>query len=306
MNPDGPSPAPPDRFRTGVAPVNGVEIAFDEFGDPADRPLLVVPGLGTQRVYWHEDLTRMLAERGLRVIRMDNRDTGESTILSDLGTPPWIPMMLGLPIGLRYRISDMARDAVGLLDHLGVERAHLVGFSMGGMISQKVAVDHPGRVGSLCSIMSRTGRLSDSLPGGRQLLALMRRAPTVRDEYLTYTEALGAVIGSPAYPQNPERLREIATEAFRRGLHPDGTARQLHAINAQRDRARALSRVEIPSLVIHGSADRLVFPRGGRHTADVIPGSRLRIYEGMGHDLPEQLWPRFVDEIVSNIARATR
>lgn len=296
----------PDGPCTGRANLNGVEIAFDEFGDPSGRPLLVVPGLGTQRIFWDDDLSEMLVDRGFRVIRIDNRDCGESTVLDRLGTPAWIPMMFGIPTGLRYRIADMAGDVVGVLDHLGIGQADLVGYSMGGMIGQKVAVDHPERVSSLCSIMSRTGRFSDSLPGGRQLLALMRRTPvTAADEYLTYAESLGAVIGSPAYPPDPERLRRIASEAFRRGIHPEGTARQLHAINAQRDRSRALRRTRIPTVILHGSADRLVFPRGGRHTADVIPDSRLRIYEGMGHDLPEQLWPRFVDEIESNAARAT-
>lgn len=292
-------------MRSGRAAVNGLEIAYDDFGDPGGQPLLLIPGLGVQRVYWADEFVSLLTARGFRPIRIDNRDVGESTILTELGTPAWLAMVFGIPIGLRYTIADMAADAVGVLDRLGIERAHVAGFSMGGMIAQQVATDHPGRTTSICSIMSRTGRFSDSLPGGRQLLAILRKAPTVRDEYLTYTEALGAVIGSPAYPPDPDRLREITGEAFRRGIHPDGSARQLHAINAQKDRARALGRTRIPALVIHGSADKLVFPRGGRHTADVIPGARLRIYEGMGHDLPEQLWARFADEIESNAARAS-
>lgn len=292
------------RVESGRAPVGEVEIAFDDHGDPSDPALLLVPGLGTQRIYWDDPLVEMLTGYGFRVVRMDNRDVGESTVLDRLGTPNWLAMMLGVPVGLRYTMSDMAADAIGLLDHLGIERAHVAGFSMGGMIVQTMAVEHPGRVLSMCSIMSRTGRFSDSLPGGQQLIALMRRAPTDLDGFLTHTEALGAVIGSAAFPQDEERLRRIAAEAFRRGVHPDGSARQLHAINAQRDRSRALRQSTIPSLVIHGSADRLVFPRGGRHTAAVIPGARLRVYDGMAHDLPEQLWPRFVDEIASNAARA--
>jgi len=291
-------------FRSGRAAVNGLEIAWDDFGDPSGRPLLLVPGLGVQRIYWADELVRSLAGEGFRVIRIDNRDVGESTILTHLGTPSWPAMAFGIPAGLRYTIADMASDAIGVLDHLGIPSAHLAGFSMGGMIVQQIAVDHPGRVASLCSIMSRTGRFSDSLPGGRQLLAVLRDAPTAREEFITYTEALGAVIGSPAYPPDPGRLRQIAGEAFRRGIHADGSARQLHAINAQKDRSRALRGLRIPALVIHGSADKLVFPRGGLHTADSIPGSRLRIYEGMGHDLPQQLWSRFVDEIAANAGRA--
>lgn len=293
------------RSESGRAPVGEVEIAYDDFGDPGDPALLLVPGLGTQRVYWDEPLIDMFVVRGFRVIRIDNRDVGESTVLRHLGTPGRIPMMLGIPTGLRYTMSDMAADAVGVLDHLGIERGHIAGFSMGGMIVQTMAVEHPERVLSMCSIMSRTGRFSDSLPGGRQLLALLRPAPTDLDSFLTHTEALGAVIGSAAFPQDEERLRRVATEAFNRGIHPDGTSRQLHAINAQRDRSRALRKSSVPTLVIHGSADRLVFPRGGRHTAKVTPGARLRIYDGMAHDLPEQLWPRFADEIASNAARAS-
>lgn len=301
---DGTGAADPE-FRSGRAPVNGIEIAYDDFGEPAGRPLLLVPGLGVQRIYWADELVSMFVSRGFRVIRIDNRDVGESTILTGLGTPAWAAMVFGIPTGLRYTIADMADDAVGVLDHLGIDRADIAGFSMGGMIVQRLAIDHPERVSSLCSIMSRTGRFSDSLPGGRQLLAILRQAPTVLDDYLAYTEALGEVIGSPAYPPDPDRLRRIAGESFRRGIHPDGSSRQLHAINAQTDRGRQLRKLAVPSLVMHGSADKLVFPRGGRHTADVIPDARLRIFEGMGHDMPEQLWGRFVDEIESNAARAT-
>lgn len=295
----------PALAESGRAPVGELEIAYDMRGNPDHPALLLVPGLGTQRLYWDEPLLDLLTERGFRVIRIDNRDTGESTILSHLGTPGQVPMMLGIPVGLRYTMSDMAADAIGVLDHLGIDRAHIAGFSMGGMIVQTMAVAHPDRVLSMCSIMSRTGRFSDSLPGGRELLALLRTAPTDLDGFLIHTEALGAVIGSAAFPQDEERMRRIAVEAFERGIHPDGTARQLHAINAQKDRGRALRRTDVPTLVIHGSADKLVFPRGGRHTAAVIPGARLRIYEGMAHDLPEQLWTRFADEIAANAARAT-
>ncbi|MDQ2623429.1 MAG: alpha/beta fold hydrolase [Actinomycetota bacterium] len=298
------SPDAGTRIESGRAPVGELEIAFDVAGDPADPALLLVPGLGTQRIYWDDPLVEMFTARGFRVIRIDNRDAGESTVLSHLGTPARVPMMLGIPTGLRYTMSDMAADAVGVLDHLGIDRAHLAGFSMGGMIVQTIAVEHPDRVLSMCSIMSRTGRFSDSLPGGHQLVALLRTAPTELDAFLTHTEALGSVIGSAAFPQDEERLRRIATEAFNRGIHPDGTSRQLHAINAQRDRSRALRKSSVPTLVIHGAADRLVFPRGGRHTAKVTPGARLRVYDGMAHDLPEQLWPRFADEIASNAARA--
>jgi pimeloyl-ACP methyl ester carboxylesterase len=281
-----------------LAPVGEVEIAYDVHGDPDDPVLLVIPGLGTQLIYWDLPLVEMLVERGFRVVRIDNRDNGASTILTDRGQPGFIPMMLGIPRGLRYTLNDMAADAIGVLDHLGVEGAHVVGYSMGGMIAQTMAIDHPGRVLSLTSMMSRTGARLDAFPGARELAALIRTKPTDSlESYLKGMEALGAVLESPDFPSDPERMRNLAEIAFFRGVHLDGTARQLHAINCQPNREKALSRLDVPTVVLHGAADRLVFPRGGRATARAIPGAELRIYEGMGHDLPEQLWPQFVHEI---------
>ncbi|MBN8866233.1 MAG: alpha/beta fold hydrolase [Solirubrobacterales bacterium] len=280
-----------------LAPVGEIEIAFDSHGDPEAPALLVVPGLGTQMIYWDLPLVEMLVERGFRVIRIDNRDNGASTVLSDAGTPPMASMMLGIPRGLRYSLSDMAADAIGVLDHLGIEGAHVAGYSMGGMIAQTMAIDHPDRVLSLTSMMSRTGARTDAFPGLRELAALMRSKPTDLDGYLASMEALAKVIGSPDFPPDHARLRTLAETAFQRGIHVDGTARQLHAINCQPNRAKALGRLDVPAVVLHGAADRLVFPRGGRATARAIPEAELRIYEGMGHDIPEQLWPQSVDEI---------
>ncbi len=287
------------------AQVGEVEIAFDVHGDPSDPVLLVIPGLGTQMIYWDLPLVERLTDRGFRVVRIDNRDNGASTILRHKGKPALPAMMLGIPRGLAYTLSDMAADAVGVLDHLGVDGAHVIGYSMGGMIAQTMAIEHPGRVFSLTSMMSRTGARLDAFPGVRELAALTRTRPTDSlESYLTGMEALAAVIGSPDFPTDRERLREIATIAFERGIHLDGTARQLHAINCQPNRDRGLSRLEIPTVVLHGSADKLVFPRGGRATARAIPDAELRIYEGMGHDIPEQLWPQFVDEIDKVAQRA--
>jgi len=280
------------------ARVGEVEIAYDVHGDPDDPVLLVIPGLGTQMIYWDLPLIEMLTERGFRVVRIDNRDNGASTILHHKGKPALPAMMLGIPRDLAYTLNDMAADAAGVLDHLGVEGAHVIGYSMGGMIAQTMAIDHPERVLSLTSMMSRTGARLDAFPGVKELAALMRTRPTnTLDSYLTGMEALAAIIGSPDFPTDKERLRQIATVAYQRGIHLEGTARQLHAINCQPKRDRALSRLDIPTVVLHGSADKLVFPRGGRATARAIPGAELRIYEGMGHDIPEQLWPQFVDEI---------
>ncbi|MBK5232611.1 MAG: alpha/beta hydrolase [Thermoleophilia bacterium] len=288
-----------------LAPVgNDVEIAFDDRGNPDDPAILLVPGLGTQKIYWDDEFCEMMVSRGFRVIRMDNRDCGHSTVLDGLGAPGLIPMMLGIPRGLRYTMSEMALDGIGVLDHLGIEKAHIAGFSMGGMVVQTMAIGHPHRILSLCSIMSRTGAFKDALPGSKELVALMKVTPSDLEGFIERMEFLSRAIGSPAYPTDPDRLREKATEAWHRGIYREGTARQLHAINCQPNRTRGLRKLDMPALVIHGSADRLVFPRGGRATARAIPGAKLRIYEGMGHDLPIELWPQWAAEIEANAARA--
>lgn len=286
------------------APAGDLQIAYDVWGDPDDPALLIVPGLGTQLIYWDTELCEMLVERGLRVIRMDNRDAGRSTALDHLGVPPTLPMLLGLPVKLRYDLADMAADAVAVLDDLEVERAHIAGYSMGGMIVQTMAIRHPDRVSSLCSIMSRTGARQDALPGLRELTELFRATPRDLDDYIDRLQKLSATIGSKRYPADPERLERLARLGWERGIHRAGTARQLHAIDCQPDRTADLGRVTAPTLVIHGSADRLVFPRGGRATAKAVPGAKLRVYEGMAHDLPEQLWPQFAAEIEANAQRA--
>lgn len=287
------------------AKVGEVEIAFDVHGDPSDPVLLVIPGLGTQMIYWDLPLVELLTDRGFRVVRIDNRDNGASTVLSHKGKPALPAMMLGVPRDLAYTLHDMADDAAGVLDHLGVDGAHVIGYSMGGMIAQTMAIDHPDRVLSLTSMMSRTGARLDAFPGVRELAALMRTRPTnTLDSYLAGMEVLAATIGSPDFPTNKARLRALSTVAYERGIHLEGTARQLHAINCQTKRDRALARLDIPAVVLHGAQDKLVFPRGGKATARAIPGAELRIYEGMGHDIPEQLWPQFVDEIDKVAQRA--
>jgi pimeloyl-ACP methyl ester carboxylesterase len=286
------------------APSGGLRIAFDERGNPDDPALLVVTGLGNQMIYFAEELADMLAGRGFRVIRMENRDAGHSSVLNDQGVPATIPMLFGLPRQLRYGLHDMADDAIAVLDHLGIEKAHFLGFSMGGMIVQTIGIRHPERTSSLCSMMSRTGARRDAMPGFSETVALLRNTPTTQEEYVDRLEMLFDVIGSKRYPVDRDRLREVAAIGWERGIHRAGTARQLHAINCQPDRTRALGRIRVPTLVIHGSADRLVFPRGGRATARAIPGAKLRVYDGMAHDLPQQLWPQFVAEIDANANRS--
>jgi pimeloyl-ACP methyl ester carboxylesterase len=286
------------------APSGDLRIAFDERGNPDDPALLVVTGLGNQMIYFAEELADMLAGRGFRVIRMENRDAGHSSVLNDQGVPATIPMLFGLPRQLRYGLHDMADDAIAVLDHLGIEKAHFLGFSMGGMIVQTIGIRHPERTSSLCSMMSRTGARRDAMPGFSETVALLRNTPTTQEEYVDRLEMLFDVIGSKRYPVDRDRLREVAAIGWERGIHRAGTARQLHAINCQPDRTRALGRIRVPTLVIHGSADRLVFPRGGRATARAIPGAKLRVYDGMAHDLPQQLWPQFVAEIDANANRS--
>ena len=300
-----PNQAPPlpevEKARAGA---NGeVEIAYQEFGHPEDPVLVLVPGLGTQLLYWDEQFCEMLVERGFRVIRMENRDSGASTVLEELGPPDSTALFLGLRRGLRYGMEEMANDLISLLDHLSVERAHFAGSSMGGMVVQTVAIQNPERVSSLCSIMSRTGARADAFPAPKQARALLRPRPDDLDEFIAHVEMLARTLGSTVYPPDPERVRRLATIAWHRGIHPEGTARQLHAVNTQADRTKALGRVRAPTLVIHGAADRLVFPRGGRRTAEAIPNARLRIYEGMAHDVPEQLWPQFAAEMEANAHR---
>lgn len=286
-----------------LAPSGAIEIAYEEIGDASGRPILLVPGLGTQMIAWDAEFCGLLAERGFRVIRMESRDTGSSTLLSEAGVPDPVSLFLGLRRGLRYGLEDMADDAIAVLDHLGIERADLAGFSMGGMIVQTAVLRHPERVSSLTSIMSRTGHRADALPAPRQGYALLKIRPEDPDDFVRHLKELSEVIGSPAYRPDPERLERQARLAWARGIQPEGTARQLHAVSTQADRTGRLGSVRVPTLVIHGAADRLVFPRGGRRTADAIPGARLRIYEGMGHDLPRELWPRFVGEMEANALR---
>lgn len=286
------------------APSGSLRIALDVRGNPDDPALLVVPGLGNQLIYFAEELADMLVDKGFRVIRIENRDAGRSSVLNDQGVPGTMPMLLGLPRQLRYGLHDMADDAIAVLDHLGIETAHFVGFSMGGMIVQTIGIRHPGRTASLCSMMSRTGARRDALPGLREMVALVRNTPSSQEDYVERLEMLFDVIGSKRYPVDRDRLRELAALGWQRGVHRAGTARQLHAINCQPDRTRALGRVRVPTLVIHGSADRLVFPRGGRATVRAVPGAKLRVYDGMAHDLPEQLWPQFVAEIDANANRS--
>ena len=286
-----------------TAKVGPVDIVYETIGDPADPPLLLVMGLGMQLIHWDVELCERLAERGFHVIRFDNRDAGLSTKVS-APVPNVMRLMAGLPVKVPYLLSDMAADAFGVLDHLGIERAHVVGTSMGGMIAQQMAIEAPERVLSLASMMSTTGDRFVGTPKLRVWSVLTRRAPNDRDAYIRYFARVFRMIGSPAYRVDDERVRELAGATYDRCHHPAGTARQLAAVLASGSRTTALRELGVPTVVIHGEADPLLPVRGGRATANAIPGAELITIPGMGHDLPRELWPTFVDAIVRNAERA--
>jgi pimeloyl-ACP methyl ester carboxylesterase len=287
-----------------MARVGDVELCYETFGDAGDPALLLVMGLATQMLGWHEELCAALAGRGFHVIRFDNRDVGRSSALRQLPVPTLGQLLRRSRRAAAYSLDDMADDATGLLDHLEVGHAHVVGASMGGMIAQTVAVRHPERVLSLTSIMSNTGARWSGQPALRTYRTLLGRPPADRDEYVEHAVRTFEAIGSPGFPRDEEDLRRFARLSFDRGRNPAGAARQLAAIVASGDRTPLLRRIAVPTLVVHGTADRLVRPSGGRATARAIPGARLVEIEGMGHDLPRGAWPAIIDAIAANAARA--
>jgi pimeloyl-ACP methyl ester carboxylesterase len=287
-----------------LAESNGLLLCYQEFGDPEAETILLVMGLGMQMLAWDEEFCELLAMQGYRVVRFDNRDVGLSSKVS--GRVNVTAGMLGLTGSAVYTLDDMAADTVGLLDHLGAERAHLVGASMGAMISQKVAATRPDRVASLCSIMSGTGRRRLSTTPRLDALRLLVRSPaTTREDYITAATMMFGVIGSPDYPTDKKLLREHAERAWDRCFYPSGVARQLMAVLASGDRTKEVRRITAPTLVIHGLADKLIPPRAGRDTAAAIEGSRLELVPGMGHDFPRQLWQPISEMIIENAQRGS-
>ena len=287
-----------------IAPANGIELAYESFGDPADPTMLLIMGLGVQMLGWDVELCELLAGRGFSVVRFDNRDVGRSTKIEGGPRPDVMAVAMGDASSASYTLDEMAEDCAGLLDHLGVEAAHVVGASQGGMIGQTLAIRHPGRVLSLASIMSSTGDRAVGQPHPEAMPALLTTPPADREGYAEQVVRAFRAIGSPGFDTDEERLRERARASFDRGYYPEGTARQLVAILASGDRTEALRRLDVPTVVIHGADDALIDVSGGRATAAAIPGAELELIEGMGHDLPRELWPRFVDLIVANADRA--
>jgi len=292
------------------AHANGIDLCYETFGDATKPAMLLVMGLGTQMLGWDAAFCRLLAERGYFVIRFDNRDIGKSTWCDDAEVPNVLLMYAKAALGFRpkapYLLKDMAADAIGLLDALGIERAHVVGASMGGMIAQEMAIGWPERLISLTSIMSTTG--DRSLPAatpeaGSLLIAQPARD---RDEAIVSYRKLMKTLRVGDFPEDEALDADRANAAWERGYHPAGSARQLAAIIASGDRTKALAGVIVPTLVIHGRVDPLVRVEGGMATAAAIPGAELLIVERLGHALPIALWGEIVDAIVSFTERVDR
>jgi pimeloyl-ACP methyl ester carboxylesterase len=283
---------------TGVARNGDVEISYEVLGPPDGQPLLLVMGLGMQRIFWPDEFCQGLIDRGFTITRFDNRDAGESTHFRTAGRPSMLAMFTRPETVAPYRLDDMADDAVAVLDAVDWPTAHVAGASMGGMIAQTLAIRHPERVRTLTSIMStpapRVGRasLKAAIKLGRagDIRTPEQAAERMVDVFRT--------IGSPGYPLDEVWLRDIGHRAFHRGqADPGAIPRQLSAINASGDRRIRLAGVRVPTLVIHGESDPLVRPAGGRATAAAVPGARLVTFAGMGHDMPRELWSAIQDEI---------
>ena len=273
-------------IRSDRATNGACELHFDAFGDPADPTLLLVNGLGSQCINYKEAWCEMFVARRLQVIRFDNRDVGLST--SFAGAPK-------NEQGAAYTLSDMSDDAFAVLDANDVERAHVMGLSMGGMIVQTMAIEHPERILSMTSVMSTTGEPEYMKSSPEAFALLTGQPPADRESAIERHVAGMRIYGSPAPHADEDRWRADAAAAFDRAFTPDGTARQMFAVGASGSRADALRRLDVPTLVIHGAADKLVDPIGGRRTAELIPGARFELIAGMGHDYPPQLWERWVD-----------
>jgi pimeloyl-ACP methyl ester carboxylesterase len=289
--------------KEAIVKVNGVELAYDTFGNPSDHPLLLVMGLGAQMIRWDEEFCKALAAQGFWVIRFDNRDVGNSTKFGDAGVPNFLALMQavqqGEEVSAPYTLSDMAGDAVGLLDVLEIEKAHIVGASLGGMIVQTMAIEHPERVRTMTSIMSTTGEASLSTPKPEALAVITSVPSSDRAECIEDAVKKQQILRGPKYPLDEEFVRQYTAQAFDRCYYPEGTTRQLAAVLASGSRREALKSVKAPTLVIHGDADPLVPVEGGKDTASSIPGAKLMIIEGMGHDIPVEVAP----QIIAAIAR---
>ena len=287
------------------AKANGIQLCWDSFGDPDDPPLLLIMGLASQMIAWDEEFCARIAARGYRVVRFDNRDIGRSTRFTEAGIPDVGAAMMaalrGEPVpAAPYTLQDMANDAIGLLDALGIDRAHVVGASMGGAIAQTMAIQSPARLRTVTSIMATTGAPGLPPPTPAALAVLFKPAPADEAAYIESYAQTWKVLRAGSFPEEESRDPERARRLFARGLNPAGVSRQLAAIFASGSRQAALRSVRVPLLVIHGEADPLVPLACGVDTANSVPGAKIKTIPGMGHALPRSVWPPVIDAIAAH------
>jgi len=282
---------------------NGLELAYEQIGNPGNPPVLLIMGLGSQMISWPDGFCEQLAERGFHLTRYDNRDSGRSTHLTDAGTPDIEAFIRGEEQEPPYLVADMADDAAGILEALSLSPAHVVGVSMGGMIAQSLAIQHPRDVRSLTSIMS-TPSIALGAPTDEALAVLVAPPAMSKEDYIEQSVRTFAAIGSPGFPFDEKWQRMIAAESYDRDPDPSGRARQLLAVISSPDRTPGLNHLDVPTLVIHGKEDPLCRPEAGEATAAAIPGAELVLEEGMGHDLPEALWHHIIARIEAIAHRA--
>ena len=291
------------------AKANNISIAYETFGNPSSPPILLIIGLGAQLIYWDEVFCRRLSEAGLYVILFDNRDAGLSTKINEAGIPDMNDiigrLMSGNKVTPPYTIEDMAADAVGLLDALKIEKTHVCGMSMGGMIAQSMAIHYPRRVLSLISIYSTAGNPHLPPPKPEVMQLLLTPPPQEREAFVRFNLDLFRALTGPRFGLDTQWVRDLIGREYDRDFCPQGAARQLVAILTQSDRRAALKGVMAPTMVIHGDADPLVPLEAGKETAEAVPGAELIIMEGMGHDLPHgEAWTRIAEHIIAHTKKA--
>ncbi len=289
------------RSKPSIAISNGIEIAYETFGDPSEPPLVLIMGLGYQMVFWDKEFCIQLSRQGYQVIRFDNRDVGLSTWLDNAGVQDIVTMKQLMAqrktAQAPYSLSDMADDVAGFLDALNMESAHIVGRSMGGMIGQMMAINHPERLKTLTSIMSSTSDPNLPPPKQEVLSILLEPEPTDIEGFVEHTIRIWHLLNGSVFPIDEALVREWARESYKRGLNPEGAARHFAAIVATGSRKEALKSINVPTLVIHGDSDPLVPVECGKDTAEAIPGARFIIIKDMGHTLPQAVYPQVIDAI---------
>ncbi|MEN6376300.1 MAG: alpha/beta hydrolase [Smithella sp.] len=284
---------------------NGIQIEYDTFGDDSSPALLLIIGAGGQMIYWELEFCESLAKRGLFVIRFDNRDAGLSKKFDEAGIPDMMAAMEGKPVVAAYSLDDIAADAVGLLDALGIQKAHICGSSMGGEIAQIISYRYPERVLSLTSIMSSTGNPELPQMKPEVLAAVFKPVPAEREAYIEHNVNLWRMLWSPGFPFDEKRLRRVLAEGYDRSYYPPGMIRQSLAVLKNGYRKSLIASIEVPTLIIHGDEDPLMSVEGGKEMAQLISGAQLLIINGMGHDMPKEAWPKIIDAIYNHTMEAS-